>query len=90
MLGYINASQVGNTLYVMLLALITPLEACDCHLFYMLHMIYESAYVCTSRCLYTIMICTDGMTSGMCLCVLLATGGLVLLLYECFCNVMCM
>ena len=75
----------------MLLALkeITALVACDCHLFYVLHMIYISAYIFASMCTYKIMICADSVctytiviyadsvTVGMWLCVPLAASGLV-------------
>ena len=42
------------------------------HLFYMFCVNYESSYRCTSKSLYTIMICTNGMNVDKCLCALLA------------------
>ena len=45
--------------------------------FYMLSMIYVSSFVCTRVHLYIIVVCTDGMTIGMSLYLLLAAFSMV-------------
>ena len=51
--------------------------------------IYISIFICTCMCLYTIMLCTDGVTIDMCLCVLLAAIGMVHYWMNVSCSVVC-
>ena len=60
-----------------------------CCLLYVLGVIYESICICTSMCLYIIMIYTDGMIMSMCLHLLMATSGLVYYMMNADCIVMC-
>ena len=50
------------------------------HLFYMLSVII-SAYLCTRVHLYTVLICTDGLIMGICLCLLLIAHLIYIILY---------
>ena len=60
-----------------------------CQLLYMLSLIYESIFICRSMYLYIIMICTGGITIGMCLCTPLAASGLVYYWMNAYYIVMC-
>ena len=51
----------------------------------MLRVIYVYIYICTRVHLYIAMVCTDHMTIGMCLCVLLAANGMVCYWFTVYC-----
>ena len=61
-----------------------------CHLSYVIHMFYESVYICTSMGLYTVMIYTDAVIADMYLYVLMAASSLGYYWLNVYYIVMCL
>ena len=65
--------------------MITPLVVFDSYLFYMLSLIHVSIFMCTGVGLYIILVCTDCVTIGVCVCVHYWHG---VLMVDCLLSVM--